>query len=138
MPITLTITQGLLPAGAEKKVFTKLCEAMLKWHGLTGNKTLTPNITGHVNVVPKGLSFAGLVEADVAFVEWKVPSFVFTKREVQEGYIEEATNIIYDAAEGRLEKSKIWINVLHAVDGAWGIGGVALTNQQLIGAVSQG
>jgi len=32
----------------------------------------------------------------------------------------------------------IWVNVVHAVDGAWGIAGVAMTNAQLSEAVAKG
>ncbi len=38
MPLTFTITEGVLPAGQEKVAFARLAEAMLKWHGMTGNK----------------------------------------------------------------------------------------------------
>jgi hypothetical protein len=67
----------------------------------------------------------------VAFVEWKVPSFAFASREVQVGYIEEATNIIHELSGAQHPKERIWVNVVHAVDGAWGIAGMALTNAQL-------
>jgi len=68
----------------------------------------------------------------VAFVEWKVPAFAFSSRDIQVGYIEEATNIIHSMSGEQQPKNRIWVNVVHAVDGAWGIGGVALTNAQLV------
>jgi len=67
----------------------------------------------------------------VAFIEWKVPSFAFASREVQVGYIEEATNIIHELSGAHHPKERIWVNVVHAVDGAWGIAGMALNNAQL-------
>jgi len=39
---------------------------------------------------------------------------------------------------GRQPKEHIWVNVVHAVDGAWGIGGIAMTNAELGEAVAQG
>jgi len=131
MPLTLTLTEGVLPKGQEKAAFVRLCDAMLKWHGLTGNEAITPNIVGSIHLLPKELTFSGLQEASVAFVEWKVPAFAFASREVQAGYIEEATDIIHSMSGGAQPKERIWVNVVHAVDGAWGIGGVALTNAQL-------
>lgn len=138
MPLTLTISEGVLPAGDEKKAFARLCEAMLKWHGLTGNQVMTPNVVGSIHIIPKDLTFSGAKEAPVAFVEWKVPSFAFATREIQEGYIAEATDIIHEMSSNKLPKSNVWINVIHAVDGAWGIGGQALTNTQLGEAISKG
>jgi hypothetical protein len=74
----------------------------------------------------------------VVFVEWKVPSFAFATREIQIGYIAEATNIVHEASGGKQPKSHIWVNVVHAVDGAWGIEGNAMTNAQLGEAVAKG
>jgi hypothetical protein len=44
MPLTLTLSEGVLPTGTEKQAFTRLSEAMLKWHGHTGNPVMTPNV----------------------------------------------------------------------------------------------
>lgn len=133
MPLTLTLTEGVLPKGQEQLAFARLSDAMIKWHELTGNAAITPNIVGSINVVPKEHTFSGSKEASVAFVEWKVPAFAFNSREIQSGYIEEATDIIHSMSGGRQPRERIWVNVVHAVDGAWGIGGVALTNAQLAG-----
>ena len=138
MPLTLTVTEGVLPKGGEKATFARLSDAMLKWHGLTGNKVMTPNVIGSINVISKEHTFSGSKEARVAFVEWKVPSFAFATREIQLGYIEEATNIVHEMSGGNLPKDHIWVNVLHAVDGAWGINGKAMTNAELGEAVSKG
>src|SRR5262245_17185028 len=123
MPLTLTLTEGVLPAGAEKSVFTRLTDSMLKWHHLTGNQAITPNIVGSIHVLPRTNTFAGLAETGVVFVEWKVPSFAFASREIQLGYIKEATDIVHEASGRKHPKERIWVNVVHAVDGAWGIAG---------------
>jgi len=138
MPLTLTLTEGVLPKGQEKLAFSRLCDAMLKWHGLSGNKFLTPNVVGSIHVLPEHQTFSGSKEAPVAFVEWKVPSMTFATRELQLGYIAEATDIVHEMSGGRQPKEHIWVNVVHAVDGAWGIGGVAMTNAELGEAVAQG
>jgi hypothetical protein len=138
MPLTLTLTEGVLPKGQEKVAFARLSDAMLKWHGLTDNKVMTPNVVGSINLLPGEQTFSGSKETPVAFIEWKVPSFAFTTREVQLGYVEEATNIIHEMSGGKQPKEHIWVNVVHAVDGAWGIGGVAMTNGQLGEAIAKG
>lgn len=138
MPLTLTLTEGVLPAGTERQAFARLCDVMLKWHGLTGNKVMTPNVVGAIHILPKSSTFSGLKEAPVAFIEWKTPSFAFNTQEIREGYFAEATDIIHEMSGAELPKDHIWINVVHAVDGAWGIAGQALTNAQLGVAISQG
>ncbi len=131
MPLTLTLTEGVLPEGQEKIAFARLSDAMLKWHGMAGNEAMTPNIVGSINIVAKEHTYSGSKEATVAFIEWKVPAFAFSSREIQVGYIGEATDIIHAMSGGRQPKERIWVNVVHAVDGAWGIAGMALTNEQL-------
>lgn len=138
MPLTLTLTEGVLPKGTEKATFARLSDAMLKWHGLTGNKVMTPNVVGSIHVLLKEDTFSGSKEAPVVFIEWKVPSFAFATREVQLGYIADTTNIVHEASGGRQPKENIWVNVVHAVDGAWGIAGNAMTNAQLGEAVTKG
>jgi hypothetical protein len=131
MPLTFTVTEGVLEPGSEQTTVKRLCEAMLKWHGLTDHPVMTPNVIGSLHVLKQGETFAGLVPAPIAVVEWLVPGLTFGSREIQAGYIEEATNIVHEASGFRQPKDHIWIAVMHAVDGTWGINGQALTNTQL-------
>jgi hypothetical protein len=131
MPLTLTLTEGVLPKGEERVAYRRLAEAMLKWHGLAGNAIMTPNVVGSIHVVEKGQTFTGTDETPVAFVEWKVPSFAFTDRRIQQGYFQEATDIIHEMSGGRQPKDRIFINVVHAVDGAWNFNGHAMTNAEI-------
>jgi hypothetical protein len=131
MPLTLTLTEGVLPKGQEKVAFARLSEAMIKWHGGTGNRKMTENIVGSIHVLPRDATYTGMKPTPVVFVEWKVPSFAFASREVQVGYFAEATNIVHDLSGGRQPKEHIFINVVHAVDGAWNVDGKAMTNAEI-------
>lgn len=138
MPLTLTLTEGVLPKGQEKIAFARLSDAMLKWHGLAGNKVMTPNVVGSIHILPKDQTFTGMRETPVAFIEWKVPSFAFVTRDIQIGYFEEATSIIQELSGGKQPRDNIYINVVHAVDGAWNFGGKALTNAEIGAQVAKG
>jgi len=138
MPLTLTLTEGVLPKGQEKLAFSRLCDAMLKWHGLSDNKFLTPNVVGSIHLLSQQHTFSGSKETPVVFVEWKVPSMCFATRELQLGYISEATDIVHEMSGDKHPREHIWVNVVHAVDGAWGVGGCAMTNAQLADAVALG
>lgn len=93
---------------------------------------------GSIHVLPAGSTFTGMQETPVAFIEWKVPSFAFADRAIQLGYFEEATRIIHDMSGGKQPKDKIFINVVHAVDGAWNFNGQTLTNAEIAQATSNG
>jgi len=116
----------------------RLGEAMLKWHGLTGNKVMAPNVIGTYQVLAKDQTFSGMQATAVVMIEWKVPSFAFSDRKVQLGYFEEATNIIHEMSGGRQPKDRIFINVVHTVDGAWNWEGKAMTNAEIGARVATG
>ena len=137
MPLTLTLTEGVLPKGEEKVAYRRLAEAMLKWHSLAGNEVMTPNVVGSIHVVDKGRTFTGADETPVAFIEWKVPSFAFTDRRIQQGYFQEATDIIHEMSGGRQRRDRIFINVVHAVDGGWNFNGRAMTNAEISAEVAK-
>ncbi len=138
MPLTLTLSEGVLPVGTEKQAIARLTDSMLKWHGLTGNPVMTQNVTAHVQVLPKKSTFSGGQEFSGAWVEWKVPAFAFNSREIQVGHFKEATEIIHELSGSKQAKDHIYVNVVHAVDGAWNLDGQAMTNEELGQAISKG
>ena len=138
MPLQLTLTEGVLPKGQEKVALARLSEAMLRWHGLTGNTVMTPNVIGECHVLPRHDTFSGMQETPLAIVEWKVPSFAFADRRIQVGYFQEATDIIHEMSGGAQPRDRIFINVVHAVDGAWNFNGRAMTNAEIAEQVAKG
>ncbi len=131
MPLTVITTQGVFTPENEKKLVPQLSALMLKVHGLTGNKFMTPVVIGHLNIVPPELIFSGGVPVISAFIEWKVPSFGFGTQQILNEYVEEATNIAVGLSNGKLSKKNVFVNVVHAVDGSWGVNGKAYTNTEL-------
>ena len=138
MPLTLHVTEGVIPSGTEKEAIKQITDVMLKWHGLTGNKVMTPNVTAMVAVLPEGSTFSGGEEVSGAWIEWKTPSFAFTDREVQIGAAREATDVIVELSGGKQPRDNIYFNVVHAIDGTWNLDGKAMTNEQLGEAISKG
>ncbi len=138
MPLTLHVTEGVIPSGTEKEAIKQITDVMLKWHGLTGNKVMTPNVTAMVAVLPRGSTFSGGEEVSGAWIEWKTPSFAFTDREVQIGVAKEATDVIVKLSGGKQPRNNIYFNVVHAIDGTWNLDGKAMTNEQLGEAISKG
>lgn len=138
MPLTLTMTEGVLPAGLEKVAFARLSQAMLEAHGLSGNRTMARNVVGSLHVVPRGATFTGAEETPVVFIEWKVPSFAFADAAVQKRYFAQASDIIDELSGGRHPRDNTYINVVHTVDGAWNFEGVRMTNAEIGARVAEG
>jgi len=138
MPLTLTLTEGVIPKGKEAEAISRITDSMLERHGLTGNSVMTPNVTAMVNIMPAGTTFSGGEEFAGAWIEWKVPSFAFADREIQKGFGEDATEIIHQLSGGKQPRDNIYFNVVHTVDGAWNMDGSAMTNEELGEAISKG
>lgn len=138
MPLTLTLTEGVIPAGSEKEAVSRITDSMLKHHGLLGNKVMTPNITAHVSVLPKSSTFSGGEEFAGVWMEWKVPSFAFASRDIQRAHFAEATKIIQELSGGKQAAAHIYSNVIHAVDGSWNFNGVAMNNEEIGAEIAKG
>lgn len=138
MPLTLTLSAGVMPAEQINQAVDELCKAFLDCHGLAGNSVLTPNVLATVQQLPADTTFAGGRPGHLALVEWKVPAFAFAQAQVQQDYVRRATDILVSHSGLKLSPERIWVNVVHAVDGAWGIAGQALSNERLTQMIAQG
>lgn len=138
MPLTLTFTADVIPARNIDAAIQRLSDSMLKWHALTGNTVMTPNVTANVQIIEKGRSYSGGVPFSGAWVEWKVPSFAFASRENQKGFGQDAVDIISELSGGKQPKEHIYFNVVHTVDGTWNLNGEAMTNGELGDVIATG
>lgn len=138
MPITITLTEGVLSEGQEAVAAARITEAFLTHHGLAGNAVMTPNVTSHVAILRKGHAFAGGKPVEGAWIETKTPSFALADHDVQTAFFREATQILLDLSKGKLTADRIWSNGVHTVDGTWNLNGRAMTNAELGEAAAKG
>jgi len=138
MPFTLTTTEGVLSQDSIEKAVKTITESMLKWHGLSGSKIMTPNITSMVNILSKDSTFTGGEKSTAIWIEWRTPAFAFNDREIKVGHFKDCTDALFDLAEGKVPRDRIFINVVHAIDGAWNFDGGAVTNEEMDAALSAG
>ena len=138
MPLSLTLTQGVLPEGAEAQAIDRITQAFLAAHGLAGNRTMTPNVTAHVSILPKGATYSGGKPVEGAWLETKTPSFALADREIQNRFFREATEILHELSGRQLPKDRIWANGVHTVDGTWNMNGTPMTNTELGSVIGQG
>jgi hypothetical protein len=136
MPLSLSFTEGAIPAGTEKEAVQKITHSMLKHHGLVGNNIMTANITAQVSILPKAATFSGGEPFSGVWMEWKVPSFAFASREIQLAHFAEATEVIRTLSGGTLPIENIYSNVVHTVDGTWNFNGIAMTDEEIGEAIS--
>ncbi|WP_322071583.1 tautomerase family protein [Paraburkholderia bannensis] len=137
MPITLTVSEGVLSADAEVQTFAALTQALLSVAQLEGNAFMTPNVIGTLNVIPATRVFSAGKPAAAAFVELTLPQIALATPEAKQAFTEKATTILEQAAGGRLARDRIWTNIVYAADGSWGIAGRAHSNADLVEAIQE-
>lgn len=135
MPLLIQVTEGLLTTEGESKILPDMAAALLKVHGLTGNSFMTPLIIGHLDIYPESHCYVGGKPQSLAVIEVKIPSTTFPAQSVKDAFVQEATDIVHTLRAGSHPKERTFVNVVYAVDGAWGIGGQAFTNAALGSAI---
>lgn len=137
MPIQIIMTEGLTSRADAQKMHTRVGQAFLDNHQISNNQFMLPNIVGEVVFMDPDITFSGLKASPIAVVELRVPSFTFGTQEQKDRFVQETTDIVLDATNGKLPKESIWVNAVYAVNGLWGIAGKAYTNEQLGAAIQQ-
>ena len=121
MPISIQLSPNLLTNQGQRTVFSRIAAILLEVHGLEGNKFMTPNVVGHVTVLPEGSSFVDGTPQSLAVIEVKVPATTFPNADVRQAFIARVTDVIDELKAGQHPRDRTYVNVTYAVDGAWGL-----------------
>ncbi|MVU83651.1 hypothetical protein GPX89_41235 [Nocardia sp. ET3-3] len=136
MPITVTAPRGVLSPRGERDVLPALSAALAEISGGTGNDFFTGIIGGTVHLLPASDIYAGGVNRPIVMVELKLPNIGLPDPAARAAFIVAATDIVDGLTVEGHAREDIWVNILNAPDGAWGIGGRAYTGEALIAAVT--
>jgi phenylpyruvate tautomerase PptA (4-oxalocrotonate tautomerase family) len=136
MPITVTAPRGVLTTTGEREILPRLTAALIEVSGLTGNSFFTSIVGGTVQILPAENIYAGGVNHPVVMVELKLPSIGLTTVPARAAFIGAATDIVETLTIAGHDRDDIWVNILNAPDGGWGIGGTAYTGDDLVAAAT--
>jgi phenylpyruvate tautomerase PptA (4-oxalocrotonate tautomerase family) len=128
--IDITAPEGIFPESAEAALLQRAAEALIKWEHVTGIQIATSNTGAYLNILPKRRVTAGGQADDVVRVQLLTPVGAL-QQEQRQGITADITEIVVELS-GRPElRDRTWVLFHQAVDGGWGIGGVAYTNAGL-------
>jgi phenylpyruvate tautomerase PptA (4-oxalocrotonate tautomerase family) len=136
MPITVTAPRGILSPAGEKEVLPRLTAALIEASGGTGNAFFTSIVGGSVHILPPEDLYPGGSNQPVVMVELKLPNVGLPTVEARAAFIGAATDIVAGLTVADHDRKHIWVNILNAPDGAWGIGGRAYTGDNLVAAIT--
>jgi phenylpyruvate tautomerase PptA (4-oxalocrotonate tautomerase family) len=138
MPITVTAPRGVLTAAGEREILPRLTEDLARVSGLSGNAGFISIVGGTVHVLEPENVYGGGVNRPVVMVELKLPNIGLASVEARAEFIAAATETVAGFTAADHSREDIWVNILNAPDGAWGIAGRAYTGEALIEALSAG
>jgi phenylpyruvate tautomerase PptA (4-oxalocrotonate tautomerase family) len=136
VPITVTAPAGRLTSTGEREILPRLTDALLDATGARGNPFLTSIVGGTVHILEPARVYGGGANRPLVMVELKLPSIALAEQEPRSAFIAAATRIVDSLTVEDHDRADTWVNILHAVDGAWGLGGCAWTNAELMAAAS--
>jgi phenylpyruvate tautomerase PptA (4-oxalocrotonate tautomerase family) len=134
MPITVTAPHGVLTAEGRHAILPRLTEALAEATDATDRPDIVATIGGTVHVLDAADVYAGGRPHPLVLVELKLPAVALTTLDRRARFIATATRIVADLTVDGHADADTWVNILHAQDGAWGIGGRSLTNEMLASA----
>ncbi len=138
MPITVTAPQGVLTEVGEREILPRLSAALIEANDATGNAFFTSIVGGTVHILPVEHVYAGGANRPVVMIELKLPNIGLGSVEARARFIAAATDIAEALSVPGRDRHDIWVNILNAPDGAWGIGGTPYTGEALIEAAAAG
>ncbi len=136
MPITVTAPRGALTPSGEREILPRLTAALIEVSGVTGNASSPRSWAAPCTCSTRDV-YAGGANRPVVMVELKLPDIGLPTVEARAQFIVAATDIVAELAVPGHDRDDIWVNILNALDGAWGIGGQAYTGDDLIAATAQ-
>lgn len=136
MPITVTAPRGTFTAAGRREILPRLTAELAESFGFTGRPELVRTIGGTVHDIDPDDIYAGGEPAPLVLVELKLPDVALPTLEDRADFIARATAAVRDLTGPSHRDADTWVNIVHAPDGAWGIGGQALTNAALTAAAA--
>ncbi|HZU56886.1 MAG TPA: hypothetical protein VFA06_13525 [Actinocrinis sp.] len=136
MPITVTAPRGALTSAGEREVLPRLTADLARVSGLSDNPRFVEIIGGTVHVLDPENVYAGGANRPVVLVELKLPNIGLGSVEARAAFIAAATDTVAALTEPGHRREDIWVNILNAPDGAWGIAGKAYTGEALVQALT--
>jgi phenylpyruvate tautomerase PptA (4-oxalocrotonate tautomerase family) len=136
MPITVTAPRGVLSATGEREILPRLTEDLARVSGMSGHAGFVSMIGGTVHVLEAENIYAGGVNRPVVMVELKLPNIGLGSVRARAEFIAAATDTVAGFTAAEHSRADIWVNIVNAPDGGWGIAGHAYTGDALIEALS--
>lgn len=131
MAIDIVASAGLFDAAAEQALMARVFSALLAASDATDDERIKAIVGVRLHVLPAervhmGGRIATSVKIDVVLPSVALASFGRRRR-----FIADATAAVAALSSDATLADRIVVRIVHSIDGGWGIGGHAFTNDEL-------
>jgi phenylpyruvate tautomerase PptA (4-oxalocrotonate tautomerase family) len=137
MPITVTAPRGVLTPAGEHEILPRLTDALLLANQASESRFFRWITGGSVHVLEADAIYGGGANRPLVLVEVKLPDIGLPDEPSRAAFIAAATDVVTELTVAGHDRDDIWINIVNAPSGAWGIGGRAYTGTDLIEAADR-
>jgi hypothetical protein len=129
--ITVVAPEGVFAPEAESTLLTRMHAALAAAVDATDDPQISAIIGATLHIVPKHRYTMGGMPAAGVLVEVAVPAVALSSFRRRRRFVRDATQAIADTAIDASIADRVMVSIQHLVDGGWGLGGVARTNDEL-------
>jgi len=132
--IDIVAPEGTFPEANEAALLERATQALLRWEKTAAIPYAVANTGAYLHVLPQARATAGGKPDRTVRVQILTPVGALNQ-EQRAGIVADVTAVVAEAAGDPGLRERTWVLLHEAVDGGWGIGGVAYTNSALTARV---
>ncbi len=131
MAIDIVASAGVFEAAAEAGVMTGVFQALLAAIDATGDERVASIMGVSLHVLPASRVMMGGCVTTSVRIDVVLPAVALASFRRRRRFIAEATAAVVAASSDSTIGERVVVRIVHSVDGGWGIGGHAFTNDEI-------
>jgi hypothetical protein len=131
MAIDIVASEGAFETESEPLIIRGVFDALLRAVDATDDVRVSSLIGVVFHVVPASRATMGGEIASSVRIDVVVPGIALASFRRRRRFIAEATAAVVALSRDPTIEPRTVVRIMHAVDGGWGIGGLALTNDEM-------
>jgi hypothetical protein len=129
--IDIVASSDLFDAAGEKRVMEGVFQALLASIDATEDENVKSIVGVSLHVLPANrVTMGGQVTSSVR-IDVVLPGIALASFRRRRRFIEDATAAVVAAASDPTIEERVVVRIIHSVDGGWGAGGHAFTNDEI-------
>ena len=131
MAIDIVASSGIFDAAAEQAVMAGVFAALLAAIDATDDERVSSIMGVTLHVVPaERVTMGGRIASSVR-IDVVLPSIALASFRRRRRFIADVTAAVVASSSDPTIEGRVVVRILHSVDGGWGIGGHAFTNDEI-------